>query len=138
MVKGQFNRIKCAIQTVHSLCLDKSHQGEHLLSSPPPPNTTIIPALEQVSHTLDGWLSQTSEKLTIACYTAATIESHLSMQCGLSSAIKLVSHTTKKNVPKTSNTPFQSTTPPGSTITLPPTGNFMMYILPLYSMNPIY
>eukprot|EP00957_Ditylum_brightwellii_P137780 10503613-Ditylum_brightwellii.AAC.1 len=37
-----------------------------MLSLPPPPNTTIIPALEQVIRTLDEQLSQTSEELTIA------------------------------------------------------------------------
>mmetsp|Transcript_7864 Transcript_7864/g.11538 ORF Transcript_7864/g.11538 Transcript_7864/m.11538 type:complete len:943 (-) Transcript_7864:132-2960(-) len=66
MDKGRFNHVKSAVQTVRSLRLDKLRQGEHLLSSPPPPNTAIIPALEQVIRTLDGPLSRTSEELTIA------------------------------------------------------------------------
>eukprot|EP00957_Ditylum_brightwellii_P036034 2730428-Ditylum_brightwellii.AAC.1 len=38
-------------------------------------------------------------------YKAAMIKSHLSMQHGLSFATKSVSHTIKKNVSKTFNTP---------------------------------
>eukprot|EP00957_Ditylum_brightwellii_P115213 8786924-Ditylum_brightwellii.AAC.1 len=63
MDKGQFNHVKCAILTVCSLHLGKLCQSEKLLSLPPPPNTTIVPALEQNEiyfcggHTASEWLS---------------------------------------------------------------------------------